>query len=72
MIVFIDDTLIYSNSENDHMNHLKIVFQILKDNQLFDKFSKCEFWLSSVPFLVHIISGDGVDVDLKKTDAVSN
>ena len=43
VIVFIDDILIYSRSENDHMSHLRIGLQVLKDNQLFAKFNKCEF-----------------------------
>ena len=43
VIVFIDGILIYSRSENDHMNLLRIVFQVFKDNQLFTKFSKCDF-----------------------------
>ncbi|WMV41079.1 hypothetical protein MTR67_034464 [Solanum verrucosum] len=46
VIVFIDDILIYSRSENEHVDHLRIVLQVLKDQQLFAKFSKCEFWLS--------------------------
>ncbi|KAH0661557.1 hypothetical protein KY284_026488 [Solanum tuberosum] len=70
IIVFIDDILIYSKSEDDHMNHLRIVLQALKDHQLYDKFSKCEFWLRSVAFLGHIISSEGIEVDPQKTDAV--
>lgn len=49
---FIDDILIYSRSKDDHMSHLRIVRQILKDNNFFAKFSKCELWLRSVAFLV--------------------
>ena len=45
VIVFIDDILIYSRSENDHMRHLRLVLQVLKDNQLLAMFSKCAFWL---------------------------
>ena len=65
-------TLIYSRSENDHMRHLGIVLQVLKDNQLFDKFSKCEFWLRSVAFLGHIVSSEGVEVDLRNTEVVKS
>jgi len=72
VIVFIDDILIYSKSEDDHMNHLRIVLQVLKDYQLYAKFSKCEFWLRSVAFLGHIISSEGIEVDPKKTDAVKS
>ncbi|KAH0697960.1 hypothetical protein KY289_015442 [Solanum tuberosum] len=72
VIVFIDDILIYSRSENDHMDHLRIVLQVLKDHQLFTKFSKCEFWLRSVAFLGHIVSSKGTEVDPKKTDSVKS
>ena len=48
VIVFIDDILIYSQSEWEHENHLRIVLQLLRDHQLYAKFSKCEFWLTEV------------------------
>ncbi|WMV54833.1 hypothetical protein MTR67_048218 [Solanum verrucosum] len=70
VIVFIDDILIYSRNENEHVDHLRIMLQVLKDQQLFANFSKCEFWLRSVTFLHHIVSSKGIKVDPKKTDAV--
>jgi len=60
MIVFIDDILIYSRSEGEHMDHLRIVLQVLKDHQLYAKFSKFKFLLRSVAFLGHIVSGLGI------------
>ena len=72
VIVFIDDILIYSRSEAEHAEHLRIVLQILKDRKLYAKFSKCEFWLKSVAFLGHVISGEGVQVDSQKIEAVKN
>ncbi|WMV33546.1 hypothetical protein MTR67_026931 [Solanum verrucosum] len=57
VIVFIGDILVYSRSEDEHTDYLRIVIQVLKDQQLFAKFSKCEFWLRSVAFLGHIVSG---------------
>ncbi|KAH0709210.1 hypothetical protein KY284_010637 [Solanum tuberosum] len=72
VIVFIDDILIYSISDDEHIAYLKIVLQILKDQQLFAKFSKCEFWLRSVAFLYHIVSNKGIEVDPKNTDAVKS
>ena len=66
VIVFIDDILIYSRSEEEHASHLRVVLQTLTDHQLFAKFSKCEFWLQSVAFLVHIISSEGIQVDSQK------
>jgi hypothetical protein len=63
VVVFIDDILIYSRSESDHEQHLRLVLQKLRDNQLYAKFSKCEFWIDKVPFLGHIISNGGISVD---------
>jgi hypothetical protein len=54
-MVFIDDIFIYSKSNSDHEEHLRSVLQKLRDNQLYAKFSKCEFWIDEVPFLGHII-----------------
>ncbi|WMV47330.1 hypothetical protein MTR67_040715 [Solanum verrucosum] len=48
-----------TRSEDEHVEHLRIVLHILKDRQLFAKFSKCEFWVRSVAFLGHIVSDDG-------------
>ncbi|WMV19596.1 hypothetical protein MTR67_012981 [Solanum verrucosum] len=59
-------------SEDEHTNHLRIVLQVLKDQQLFAKFSKCEFWLRFVALLGHIISGKGIEVDPKKIDVVKS
>ncbi|WRX07781.1 Reverse transcriptase domain - like 2 [Theobroma cacao] len=70
VVVFIDDILIYSKSREEHEQHLKIVFQILREHQLYAKFSKCEFWLESVAFLGHVVSKHGVQVDPKKVEAV--
>ncbi|WMV50989.1 hypothetical protein MTR67_044374 [Solanum verrucosum] len=72
VIVFVDDILAYSRSEDDHTDHLKIEFQVLKDQQLFAKFRKYEFWLRSVAFLGHIVSDKGIEVDPKKTNAVKS
>ena len=54
------------------MDHLRVVLQVLKENQLFVKCSKCKFWLRSVEFLGHIISSEGVEVDPRKMKAVKN
>ena len=62
VMVFIDDILIYSKDEDEHTQHLHIVLQRLQDHQLYAKFSKCEFWLSSVKFLGHTISSEGISV----------
>ncbi|KAH0716656.1 hypothetical protein KY290_012918 [Solanum tuberosum] len=72
IIVFINDILIYSRSESDHMDHLRIVLHVFKDHQLYAKFSKYASWLSSVAFLGHIMSSKGIEVYPKKTDAVKS
>ena len=59
VIVFIDDILIYSSSKEDHEERLRVVLQILRENKLYAKFSKCQFWLDSVAFLGHVISTKG-------------
>jgi hypothetical protein len=66
VVVFIDDILIYSKNDSDHEEHLRLVLQKLRDNQLYAKFSKCEFWLDEVPFLGHIISNGGISMDSVK------
>ena len=70
VVVFVDDILIYSQSEREHEYHLRIVLQLLRDHQLYAKFSKCEFWLSEVRFLGHVVSTSGVSVDPEKVEAV--
>ena len=70
VVVFVDDILIYSQSEWEHEYHLRIVLQLLRDHQLYAKFSKCEFWLTEVIFLGHVVSALGVSVDPEKVEAV--
>ncbi|KAL4028732.1 hypothetical protein IC575_011942 [Cucumis melo] len=71
VIVFIDDILIYSKTEVEHEEHLRMVLQTLRDNKLYAKFSKCEFWLKQVSFLGHVVSKAGVSVDPAKIEAVT-
>ena len=70
VIVFIDDILIYSKTKEEHAQHLRLTLQVLRQHQLYAKFSKCEFWLRSVTFLGHVVSDQGVEVDPRKTEAV--
>jgi hypothetical protein len=69
-VVFIDDILIYSKNEAEHVKHLRIVLQRLRDHKLYAKFSKCEFWLDSVKFLGRTISKDGISMDPSKVQEV--
>ncbi|KAJ9544996.1 hypothetical protein OSB04_024703 [Centaurea solstitialis] len=70
VIVFIDDILVYSMSEEQHATHLREILELLRKERLYAKFSKCEFWLRQVQFLGHVISGDGVSVDSTKIEAI--
>ena len=70
VVVFVDDILIYSQSEVEHEDHLRIVLQLLRDHQLYAKFSKYEVWLAEVGFLGHVVSASGMSVDPGKVEAV--
>ena len=72
VIVFIDDILIYSRSEEDHEQHLEAVLQRLREKQLYAKFKKCEFWLETISFLGHVVSKRGIEVDPGKVAAVQD
>ncbi|GJS87709.1 putative reverse transcriptase domain-containing protein, partial [Tanacetum coccineum] len=72
VIVFIDDILIYSKSEEEHEVHLKTILDLLEKEKLYAKFSKCEFWLKEVQFLGHVVNRDGIHVDPSKVESVKN
>ncbi|GKB59828.1 putative reverse transcriptase domain-containing protein [Tanacetum coccineum] len=72
VIVFIDDILIYSKSRKKHEGHLKLILKLLKEEELYAKFSKCEFWLLKVQFLGHVIDSEGVHVDPAKIEAIED
>jgi hypothetical protein len=69
-MVFIDDILIYSKSEEEHAHHLRVILQRLRDHQLYAKFSKCAFCLRKVPFIGHVISAKRIAVDPSKVQEV--
>jgi len=72
VIVFIDDILIYSKSKEDHEEHLRTILELLKKEQLYAKFSKCDFWIRRVQFLGHVIDSQGLQVDPAKIEAVKD
>jgi hypothetical protein len=72
VVVFIDDILIFSNMMEEHEGHLRLVLEKLRSNQLYAKFNKCEFWLTEVTFLGHVISAGGVSVDPGEVKNVLN
>jgi hypothetical protein len=69
-MLFIDDILIYSRSEERHEEHLRLVLQKLREHRLYAKLSKCEFWMNQVAFLGHVISKEGISVDPRKVHDV--
>ena len=70
VVVFIDDILIYSRTREEHSEHLRTVLNILREKQLYAKLSKCDFWMSEIQFLGHIISAQGISVDPSKVEVV--
>ena len=70
VIAFIDDILVYSKDAQEHEQHLRIALQILREKQLFAKLRKCDFWLKEASFLGHIVSAEGIRVDLAKIEAI--
>ncbi|KAJ1703813.1 hypothetical protein LUZ63_003592 [Rhynchospora breviuscula] len=72
LLVFFDDILVYSQSMEEHKEHLSLTLELLSKNQLFAKMSKCEFGLEEIEYLGHIISHNGVATDPKKIEAMCN
>jgi hypothetical protein len=71
VVVFIDDILIYSETTEEHEEHLRIVLERLRQQKLYAKFSKCEFWMEEVAFLGHVLSAEGIAVDPFKVESVT-
>jgi hypothetical protein len=69
-IFFLDDIIIYSKTEEEHEYHLRMVLQVLRENKLYSKLSKCIFYQKKIHYLGHIISADGITIDRKKIEAI--
>ena len=72
VLVFLDDILIYSKNEQEHEEHLRIALQLLRDHKLYAKLRKCDFYKDKNNYLGHIISDEGISVDLEKIEAIMN
>nr|GEU94076.1 putative reverse transcriptase domain-containing protein [Tanacetum cinerariifolium] len=72
VIVFIDDILIYTKNQEKHKEHLNLIWELLKKEELYAKFSKCEFWLSKVQFLGHVINSEDIHVDPAKIESIKD
>jgi hypothetical protein len=70
VLVFVDDILVYSKTKEEHEEHLRMVLQVLREHQIYAKFSKCDFFQKEIQYLGHIISTEGVEVDLEKIKAI--
>jgi hypothetical protein len=71
-IVFLDDILIYSKTEEEHEQHLRMVLQVLREHQLYAKLRKCTFYQKKIHYLGHIVSEDGIAVDLENIEAIKS
>ena len=72
VVIYLDDILVYSHTKEEHLDHLRIVLQTLRQHKLFGKISKCEFMKRRVEYLGHVISEKGVSVDQYKVEAIRN
>ncbi|GJW70314.1 putative reverse transcriptase domain-containing protein [Tanacetum coccineum] len=72
VIVFIDDILIYLKNKQEHEEHLKLILELLKKEELYAKFSKCEFWIPKVQFLGHVNDSQGIQVDPAKIESIKD
>ena len=70
VVVYIDDILVYSKTEDEHAEHLRLILTKLREHRLYAKFSKCEFWLKELIFLGHVVSAQGVAVVPDKIQSI--
>ena len=71
-LVFLDDILVYSKDGEEHAEHLRLTLQLLREHQLYEKLSKCDFYRDRIQYLGHVISKEGISVDPEKIEAIMN
>ena len=72
VLVFLDDILIYSNNEEEHEEHLRLTLKFPREHKLYAKLRKCDFYKDRIHYLGHIISKEGISVELEKIEAIMN
>ena len=72
VLVLLDDILVYSKNEEEHEEHLILTLELLREHQLYAKLSKCDFYRDKIQYLGHIISEEGISMDLEKIEAIMN
>ena len=72
MVIYVDDILVYSRTKEEHNEHLRQVLDILRQNKLYGKISKCAFYQKLVEFLGFVVSAEGVSTNAVKTDVIRN
>ena len=72
VVVYFDDILVYSKGEEDHLQHLKQVFDVLREKKLYAKLENCDFLTPSIVFLGYVVSKDGIMVDQSKVEAIKS
>ena len=70
VVVYLDDILVFSKNKEEHVEHLRLVLEKLREHQLYAKYSKCEFWLPEVTYLGHVISKDGIAVNSERVQDI--
>ena len=70
VVIFIDEILIYSKTKEEHDEHLQIILQVIREDKLYAKFSKCKFFKDKIQYLGHVISNEGISEDPDKIKAI--
>jgi hypothetical protein len=72
VLVFLDDILIYSMTEEDHLRDIRMVLEKLREHMLYARVDKCDFWMKKLDFLGHIVSEEGIGTDPSKIESVKD